>query len=158
MILGKIKYIEAKLLPVNNAKISSFNMNATGVIPECSPDKRHYLVDNLKCPLDKHLWEEYKTLILKNHDVFAKDKYDPQTIPISCKGGFNQQHVAVKSHQELKVGKGCKVSTNKYKFESGFDISVDDKIQHWPTIWNLSDVYFDTNADTLHDVIRSLDI
>ncbi len=76
MVLCETKDIEAKLLPVNEAKISSFNMNATGVIPECSAEKRQYLVDNLKCPSDKHFWEEYETLILKNHDVFAKDKYD----------------------------------------------------------------------------------
>ncbi len=63
MILGETKDIKAKLLPVNEAKISSFNMNAAGVIPECSPDQRQYLVDNLTCPSDKHLQEEYENLI-----------------------------------------------------------------------------------------------
>ena len=82
----------------------------------------------------------------------------PQTVRISCKGRFNQQHVAVKSQWQLKVGKGCKVSTNKFKFESGFDISINDEIQRWPTIWNLSDVLFNTTVKTLHDVIRSLDM
>jgi hypothetical protein len=55
MVLGETKDIEAKLLPVNEAKISSFNMNATGVISECSAEKRQYLIDNLKCPSEKHL-------------------------------------------------------------------------------------------------------
>jgi hypothetical protein len=82
----------------------------------------------------------------------------PQTIQISCKVGFNEQHIAVRSHQQFKVGKGCKVSTNKFKFESEFDISVNDKIQRWLMIWNLSDVLFDTNATTLHDLIRNLDM
>ncbi len=55
MVLGETKDIEAKLLPVNEAKISSFNINATGVISECSAEKRQYWIDNLKCPSEKHL-------------------------------------------------------------------------------------------------------
>jgi hypothetical protein len=76
MVLGETKDIKEKFLPVNEAKISSFNMNATVVIPECSAEKRQYLKGNLKFPTEKHLREEYENLILKNHDVFAKDKYD----------------------------------------------------------------------------------
>ena len=76
MVLGETKDIEAKILPVNEAKISSFNVPTTGVIPNCSSEKRKYLLDNLKCPSDPHLQKEYENLILKNHDVFAKDKYD----------------------------------------------------------------------------------
>jgi hypothetical protein len=82
----------------------------------------------------------------------------PQTVRISCKGRFNQQHVAVKSQWQLKVGKGCKVPTNKFELESVFDISVNDEIQCWPMIWNLSDVLFDTNVATLHGVIRNLNM
>ena len=80
----------------------------------------------------------------------------PQTIRIICKGGFHQQHIAVKSHQQLNFGKACQVSTAK--FESRFDISVDDEIQRWPTIWNLSDILFGVNAATLHDVMKKLDM
>ena len=82
----------------------------------------------------------------------------PQTIRIICKGGFHQQHIAVKSHQQLNVGKGCQVSTAKFEFESGFDISVNDEIQRWPTIWNLSDILFGIDAATLHDVMKKLDM
>jgi hypothetical protein len=39
MVLGETKDIEAKLLPVDEAKISSFNINATGVISKCSAEK-----------------------------------------------------------------------------------------------------------------------
>jgi hypothetical protein len=56
------------------------------------------------------------------------------------------------------VGKGCKVSTNKFEFESGSDISVDDEIQRRLMIRNLSDVVFDTDVATLHDMIRNLDM
>jgi len=113
---------------------------------------------NLKAKCPATFFEMDESIEPFSSNTFMMYSATPQTIRISCKGGFNQQHIAVKSHQQLKVGKGCKVSTNKFEFESGFDISVDDEIQRWPTIWNLSDVLFSTNAETLHDVIRSLDM
>jgi hypothetical protein len=113
---------------------------------------------NLKAKCPATFFEMDNSIEPFSSNSFMMYSATPQTIWISCKGGFNQQHIAVKSHQELKVGKGCKVSTNKYEFESGFNISIDDEIQRWPTIWNLSDVLFDTNADTLHNVIRQLEM
>ena len=73
--LGETTDTEATIIPVDEAKISSFN-TTTGPQPQCSTEKREYLRTNLQCPEDPHLREQYERLILDNHDVFAKDKYD----------------------------------------------------------------------------------
>ena len=109
-----------------------------------------------KCPAI--FFEMEESIEVFSSNIFTIYTATPQTIRITCKEGANQQHVAIKSHQQIKVEKGCKVSTNKFEFESGFDIAVDDEIQRWPTIWNLSDVLFDINAATLQDVIKRLNM
>ena len=74
--IGETTDIHDKILPVKEAHISSFNDKSTGEIPTCTQEKKDYLLNNLNCPSDPHLKQEYANLILKNHDVFAKDKYD----------------------------------------------------------------------------------
>jgi hypothetical protein len=76
-ILGETVDIEAKILPVDEAKISAFNTNVTtGQTSTCTPEKEEYLKQNLNCPTEGNLHVQYEELILRNHDVFAKDKYD----------------------------------------------------------------------------------
>ena len=76
-ILGETVDIEAKIVPVDEAKISAFNTNVTtGRTSTCTPEKEEYLKQNLNCPTEGNLHVQYEELILRNHDVFAKDKYD----------------------------------------------------------------------------------
>lgn len=115
-------------------------------------------VTNLQSKCPATFFEMEESIEAFSSNSFMMYTAAPQTIRIICKGGFHQQHIAVKSHQQLNVGKGCQVSTAKFEFESGFDISVNDEIQRWPTIWNLSDILFGIDAATLHDVMKKLDM
>jgi len=40
------------------------------------PEKEKYLREHLQCPAMPEVKGQYDNLILINHDVFAKDKYD----------------------------------------------------------------------------------
>ena len=62
----------------------------------------------------------------------------------------------VQLQRKLIPEKGCKVSTEQHEFQSGFDLDVEDEIQRWPTIWNISDALFDVNAATLREVVQRL--
>ena len=62
-------------------------------------------------------------------------------------------------HAELhQLDQGCTATTENHVFQSGFDISINDAIQRWPTIWNISNILFDVNAATLHDIVKRLDL
>lgn len=68
-----------KVMPMHEAKIASFGTpDKTGPIDPPSEDKLKYLKENFNCPLDTSpdIRAKYEELILRNHDVFAKDKYD----------------------------------------------------------------------------------
>ena len=68
-----------KVLPVSEAQVSSFGISdKTGKILPPTSEKLQYLKDNFNCPLDTspEIRAQYEDLILQNHDVFAKDKYD----------------------------------------------------------------------------------
>ena len=68
-----------KVLPVDEARISSFGISEqTGHILPPTQEKLQYLKENFNCPMDHspEVRAKYEQLILQNHDVFAKDKYD----------------------------------------------------------------------------------
>lgn len=75
ILLGETSDLEAQILPVSEAKISSFNSKPV-TLPTISPEKEKYLRENLQCPATPEVKAQYEHLILNNHDVFAKDKYD----------------------------------------------------------------------------------
>lgn len=109
-----------------------------------------------KCPAT--FFEATEIIESYNPDTFMIYTAEPQTIRISCKNGYHTQHVAIKEQHQLKVGSGCKVTTNNHQFQTGYDISVDDEIQRWPIIWNISNTLFDVNAKALHDIIKDLNL
>jgi hypothetical protein len=66
-------------MPIHEAKIASFGtLDKTGPIDLPSEDKLIYLKENFNFPLDipPDIRAKYEELILRNHDIFAKDKYD----------------------------------------------------------------------------------
>ena len=68
-----------KVIPVDEARISSFgNPAQTGPVAAATPEKMQYLKENFRCPQGTHpnIQAQYEELILANHDVFAKDKFD----------------------------------------------------------------------------------
>ena len=66
------------VLPVDEAKIFAISdSGTTGPIPAVTDAKRDYLLQNFQCPVDDPvLRKQYEDLIIRNHDVFAADKYD----------------------------------------------------------------------------------
>jgi hypothetical protein len=88
--------------------------------------------------------------------TFQMYTHTPQTIRIKCQN--SQQHVAVDSKQLLQLDRGCKIATRNHVFQTGFDVTVDDNIQRWPTIWNISETIFKVDASTLHDIVRRLNL
>ena len=70
---------EVQIIPVSEARISSFgNDNMTGAIPAVTSEKLAFLNANIQCPseMTEETKSEYVKLVLQNHDVFAKDKFD----------------------------------------------------------------------------------
>ena len=68
-----------EILPVSEAKIATFGTPAqTGPIIPPGKENLEYLKENLNCPLDTppEICAQYEALILRNHDVFAQDKFD----------------------------------------------------------------------------------
>ena len=68
-----------EILPVSEAKIATFGTPAqTGPITPPGKEKLEYLKENFNCPLDTppEIRAQYEALILRNHDVFAQDKFD----------------------------------------------------------------------------------
>ena len=68
-----------EVIPVDEARISSFgNPAQTGPIAAATPEKTQFLRENFNCPLETQpeIRAKYEALILANHDVFAKDKFD----------------------------------------------------------------------------------
>jgi hypothetical protein len=109
-----------------------------------------------KCPVVFFQLTEIVEAFTPNTLMFYTDK--PQTIRINCPDTKRQQHIAVQSQQQITLNKGCRASTNKHVFQAGYDLSVDDDIQRWPTIWNISDVLFDVDAKTLEKVVQRLNL
>ena len=66
------------VLPVDEAKIFSMSdSGTTGPVTAPTDVKRQYLLEHFNCPVeDQSVRAKYEDLILKNHDVFAGDKYD----------------------------------------------------------------------------------
>jgi len=80
--------------------------------------------------------------------------YKPQTIQVNCKKG--RKHIAVQDKQLLRLEQGCEVSTEDNIFRTGFDITINDEIQRWPTIWNISQRLFDIDATELEEIVNKL--
>ena len=77
LCLGETSDSEAEVLPVEEGRIAAFGVAPPReAVAPCSPEKREFLLKNLICPSDPHLRQLYEKLILDNHDVFAKDKFD----------------------------------------------------------------------------------
>ena len=80
----------------------------------------------------------------------------PQTIQVTCPKG--SKHVAIQSNQLLKLEQDCTVSTRKHIFKTGFDMTVNNDIQRWPSIWNISQTLFDIEPSSLEDIIHKLQL
>lgn len=118
--------------------------------------KQNYTNLQQKCPVV--FFEANEIIEIFTPNTFMMYTKNPQTIQINCNQKTNQQHIAIKSSQQIKLGKGCTATTEDNIFQTGFDISIDDTIQRWPTIWNISNILFDVNAHTLHDIIKKLNL
>jgi hypothetical protein len=115
---------------------------------------QNYTNLELKCPVI--FFEAEELIEYFSPNTFMMYTRYPQTIKIKCQD--SQQHVAVDSKKLLQIGRGCKVSTTHHVFQTGFDVAVDDNIQRWPTIWNISNTLFHVDATTLHDIIKRLNL
>jgi len=115
---------------------------------------QNYTNLELKCPVI--FFEAEELIEYFSPNTFMMYTRYPQTIKIKCQD--SQQHVAVDSKKLLQIGRGCKVSTVHHVFQTGFDVAVDDNIQRWPTIWNISNTLFHVDATTLHDIIKRLNL
>ena len=109
-----------------------------------------------KCPVVFFQLTEMVEVFKPNTLMFYTNK--PQTIRITCPDNKHQQHFAVESQQQIVLNKGCRASSNMHVFRAGYDLSVDDDIQRWPTIWNISDVLFEVDAKTLERVVQRLNL
>lgn len=109
-----------------------------------------------KCPVVFFQLTEMVEVFTSNTFMFYTNK--PQTIRISCTDTKRQQHFAVESQKLIVLNKGCQALTDKHTFRTGYDLSVDDDVQRWPTIWNISDVLFDVDAKTLEQVVQRLNL
>ena len=118
--------------------------------------QQNYTNLQLKCPVVFFQLTEMVEVFTPNTLMFYSNK--PQTIQISCPDSTHQRHLAVESQKQIVLNKGCRASTDKHVFQAGYDISVDDDIQRWPTIWNISDVLFDVDAKTLETVVQRLNL
>jgi hypothetical protein len=78
----------------------------------------------------------------------------PQTIQVSCPSGM--KHIAIHLQHIFTFNPGCHVVTSEHQFTIGFDLTINDDIQRWPTIWNVSDSVFGLNSDSLDKVIKDL--
>ena len=70
---------QIQIIPVHEARIASFGDAAqTGPVAVADLDKLQYLKENFNCPLDSDpgTYKQYEDLIMSNHDVFARDKFD----------------------------------------------------------------------------------
>lgn len=109
-----------------------------------------------KCPVV--FFEATEIVEVFSSNTFMMYTKTPQTIRVNCKHQRQQQHIAVDSSKQIKLDQGCTATTENHVFQSGFDISINDAIQRWPTIWNISNILFDVNAATLHDIVKRLDL
>ncbi len=105
-----------------------------------------------KCPVIFMEVEELVEPLSGNEFMFYTHK--PQTIQVNCKKG--RKHIAIQEKQLLKLEQGCEVSTTNNIFRTGFDITINDEIQRWPIIWNISQTLFDIDASKLEEIVNKL--
>jgi len=105
-----------------------------------------------KCPVTFHFASEIVSALSAGEILIYSSK--PQTIQVSCPSGM--KHIAIHLQHIFTFNPGCHVVTSEHQFTIGFDLTINDDIQRWPTIWNVSDSVFGLNSDSLDKVIKDL--
>ena len=65
-------------------------------------------------------------------------------------------HVPVQSTLEFVLKPSCEIATNKRVIRTGLILDIEGGVKRWPWLWNVSNVLFDMNMQTLDKLVTEL--